>query len=796
MIAAMAIAVRHRHQTRARTRAAGVTLLAAIASLLGASAAGAQLQPGSQAETAPGELLVQFDSGTGGSARADVRDAAGTSVDHALREPGLQLLRVDRGTSVQEAIQRLEASSRVRFAQPNFVYHATAVGPDPDLGQQWELPTIGVPQAWTVTHGSPSVTVAVVDSGIADDHPDLHDNVDTSRGRDFFDDSTGFDPVGDPRDLNGHGSHVAGTIAAEGNNGIGVAGMTWNSTLVSVRVLDGHGAGASDELAEGLDYAGDIGAKVANVSISGSGSDPAVAAAIRSHPNTLYVAAAGNDSSDNDATPQSPCNVDALNLICVAATTQADRLAAFSNYGRASVDLGAPGEQILSTEPARTVLAGKSWAFDAALTGWDLEGWASTTAKFKSPGYSATDSPLGDYPLNSTTRMTTHDPLDFTGRRGCAAGYQLNLDTERALPGAPAGDRGDLLRVMTNNHGGSVYWEQDTWLGSTGGMFKPLRTFLDSDGRQVKLRYQLLGNSDAAVGDGAYVDDVSVGCFSGAGVGDYVKLDGTSMAAPHVTGVAALIWAARPNASVASVRCDILGTGAALGDLASTTVTGRRLDAAAAVSGARSAVPPAETGEVDGVSSTGATLLGVADPCATASTYQIEIGTTTAYGGLVPSAPAALGAGSGPVSVSQPVGGLAPSTTYHYRLVTIRDGVSLPGADRTFTTAPAPAPANPVTPSIPRVLTLRDVKVSCKRSGSGRRRTVACTLRQAAAVHRLSARLTLRGRLYARASGKPPQTGRLKLKPVRRLRGGRYRLTLTLRDAKGAKRTKTLTVKV
>ncbi len=99
-------------------------------------------------------------------------------------------------------------------------------------------------------------------------------------------------------------------------------------------------------------------------------------------------------------------------------------------------------------------------------------------------------------------------------------------------------------------------------------------------------------------------------------------------------------------------------------------------------------------------------------------------------------------------------------------------------------------------PGQPKPLTLKDVTVSCKRTGSGRKRTVRCTLRRATAVRRVSARLTRSSRLYARASGKLPRTGRVTLKLVRRLARGRYRLTLTLRDSKGAKRTKRLTVKV
>ena len=149
--------------------------------------------------------------------------------------------------SVENAIAELESNPAVAYAEPNWIYHADAVPNDPSYLQDYGLAKIQAPQAWDVTTGSAAVTVAVVDTGIATDHPDLSGNV--VPGYDFVQDDT------DPRDFNGHGTHVAGTIGAKGNNGIGVAGVNWNVQLMPVRVLDGDGSGSSSDITNGFLYA-------------------------------------------------------------------------------------------------------------------------------------------------------------------------------------------------------------------------------------------------------------------------------------------------------------------------------------------------------------------------------------------------------------------------------------------------------------------------------------------------------------------------------------------------------------
>ena len=151
-----------------------------------------------------------------------------------------------------------------------------------------------------------------------------------------------------PYDDNGHGTHVSGTIDARGDDGAGVAGVTWSSSLLPLKALNSAGSGSDWQIAQAMSYAADRGARVVNMSLGGSGWSQAIADAITSHPGTLYVVAAGNSGANVDTSSFFPCNVRAPNEICVAATDSADALASFSNYGATSVDLAAPGVNVLA----------------------------------------------------------------------------------------------------------------------------------------------------------------------------------------------------------------------------------------------------------------------------------------------------------------------------------------------------------------------------------------------------------------------------------------------------------------
>ena len=227
---------------------------------------------------------------------------------------------------------------------------------------------IDAPEAWDISTGSVSVVIAVVDSGVDYTHPDLDANIwvntgETSctdgidnDGNGYIDDCRGWDFVNNdnnPMDDNDHGTHVSGTIAAEGNNGIGVTGVNWTAKIMPLKFLNKKGSGTTADAIEAILYANANGAHVINNSWGGGAFSQALKDAIDASP-AVVVCAAGNDGVDNDATPHYPSSYTSVNLLSVAATDDTDILATFSNYGVTSVDLGAPGVSIYSTIPKGT----------------------------------------------------------------------------------------------------------------------------------------------------------------------------------------------------------------------------------------------------------------------------------------------------------------------------------------------------------------------------------------------------------------------------------------------------------
>ncbi len=319
-----------------------------------------------------GELIVRFEPGLGQAARRRILSRHEAAPKHRLRAPGLELVRLDEASLTAVAAE-LEREPGVLDAQPNYLYRVSATPDDVLFDELWGLHAandadMDLPEAWDVTTGSASVTVAVIDTGVTYTHPDLAGNIwsnsgETADGLDndangHADDVRGWDFVEDdamPDDPHGHGTHVAGTVGAEGNNGVGVTGVNWDVGVMPLRAGDVNGLFTDQTIADAVSYACSEGADIVNGSFAGPGYSLVIASAISSCPGTLFVFAAGNGGGDGvgdniDASPPTyPCAFPHANVVCVAASTEADDIASFSNYGPVSVDVAAPGTAILST---------------------------------------------------------------------------------------------------------------------------------------------------------------------------------------------------------------------------------------------------------------------------------------------------------------------------------------------------------------------------------------------------------------------------------------------------------------
>jgi len=372
----------------------------------------------------PGEILVRFrpSSQAKGPGRQVVIAKTGRQIPLTVKavSPAFEIvegLRVAQVNPVDtsNAIEALRARPDVMYAEPNFIRRASVLPNDPRFPEMWGLKNTGqsstaggnpgtpgndirAEQAWSITTGSRSVVVGVIDTGIDINHEDLKDNiwVNTAEvagngidddGNGFVDDINGWDfahndatvfdysePSYPPSqsytgDLDDHGTHVAGTIGATGNNGIGVVGVNWQVSLMSLKFLTEEGSGTSADLLKAFAYAkamrqlwessgGTKGAniRILNNSYGGGGFSQAELDAIRAlgDAGILFVVAAGNEDTFNDLFPTYPTNYISPNLISVAASRGGGTKASFSNWGEATVNVTAPGEHILSTTPKNT----------------------------------------------------------------------------------------------------------------------------------------------------------------------------------------------------------------------------------------------------------------------------------------------------------------------------------------------------------------------------------------------------------------------------------------------------------
>jgi len=347
------------------------------------------------AEAAPavsGQLLVGFEKRISKDRQERILAAADGRIAQrfsAIRDGRLVVVRPRSGRKTGPLRSRLRDTAGVAYAEPDFIQQASQektpddpfYAADYGLVDQPDDHDIDAPAAWSTRTGCGKI--AILDTGIDTDHPDLKKNLFKSSDKPnnnkdddkngYVDDTYGFDTIagkGSGEDDNGHGTHVAGIVAAHGNNSEGIAGVCWSANLIAVRFMNSRGKGSTSDAIAGIEYAVKRGAKIINGSFGSSSKSSALKDAVdyaKDH-NTLLVVAAGNDGENIDKHPTYPASYGSKNILAVAATTSDDVLASFSNFGAEDVDVAAPGDSILSTYlgGGYKVLSGTSMASPVA----------------------------------------------------------------------------------------------------------------------------------------------------------------------------------------------------------------------------------------------------------------------------------------------------------------------------------------------------------------------------------------------------------------------------------------------
>ena len=584
---------------------------------------GSSVEP---AQYVPGEVIVKFlDS----ASKATVAAAGGQMIKSlAGGEERVQHVKLNKGETVEAALERYRHSPAIEYAEPNYIHQLAAIPNDAKFTSLWGLHNTGqtvngtvgtadvdidAPEAWDITTGSSNVIIAVIDSGIAYDHPDLaanmwrnpgeipNDGIDNDNNG-FVDDVFGYDfrsgdsePM-DPIDLTvgttggnpGHGTHVAGTIGAVGNNSSGVTGVMHTVKLMALKAGGVDSGLPSSAIVEAINYAVRKGARAINASFTRQGACSRAeydALSAANAAGVMVLAAAGNAGSNNDVNPIFPagysvttsCGAALPNIISVAAITQAGVRAGFSNFGATSVQIAAPGVNTNSTKPTSNTTNLLLHNFDSNPTGlgYTFSGtnnsWGFTNTLSSSPSTSMTDSPAGNY-LDSTFSAATGPTFSTAGQRGCRLESRLRLATQNDADGIQTDVSGD---------GGANWSTESGFTGSTNDTFLRF-TMAELPDRKpnVQYRFEFVSNS-SVVDDGVYLDDVRAYCVSGtpSATNDYQFLTGTSMATPHVTGVVGLLLSINPTLTVAQIRNAILNTGEASPLLNGVVSSGRRLNA-------------------------------------------------------------------------------------------------------------------------------------------------------------------------------------------------------------------------
>jgi subtilisin family serine protease len=600
----------------------------------------------SQGERAPdsqnfveGEILVVFKQG--------VKIAAVNAIAHSFSmnilrtypaiaqvqgKETVHLKSSDRSTV--QMIREMEKLPEVESVSPNFKRQICDTVPNDsqftdlwglhNTGQNGGTPDVDIdaPEAWDMTTGSSTVIVAVIDTGIEYHHPDLMANLWQNPGETpgngidddgngVIDDVYGMNAItmtGDPLDDHGHGTHCAGTIGAEGNNGTGVAGVNWSVKIIGVKFIDGStGWGSDADAITSINYVIDLkinrGQNIVatNNSWGGPGYNAALESAVAASGTAgmVFCAAAGNDGTDNDAIPHYPCSYTCSNIISVTSVDHdGDQ---HHNYGATSVDIGAPGIGILSTYLGIYMAQPGDIFYDDMESGtskWThggiLDSWGITNAGAgglesywwdMSYGNFWSDSPGTGYVHNVNNDLENSSDIDLSSYSGqtvyltWSGGFQFDWFYTN-----------DTAKVEISNDGGITWatlWDLTSFFYGWG--YYQIHQFyvIPEAYKTANFRFRFHITSDDTDhtyygyrNKGIIIDYVGIGTDL---TYTYVAWNGTSMATPHVTGVIALAASLYPSETVAQRKARILNSAAPMTSLSGKCVTGGMVNAYSAL---------------------------------------------------------------------------------------------------------------------------------------------------------------------------------------------------------------------
>jgi len=562
-----------------------------------------------------------------------------------LRKNNISVFKIKDNKTVEQKIAELKNDPNIESVQPNFQYYPAVITTNDTYKDiLWGLDNTGqlvngvsgtdnvdidAPEAWVINEGTNSAAiVAIIDDGVAYNHPDLASNM-WNGSSCVGEDKNGISLTGgcnhgyDYQDndkiplptYGSHGTHIAGIIAAIKNNNKGIIGVAPQAKIMALK-MDGTTA----EVVKAINFAQQNGSMIINFSWIGTNNDPVLKDAIGGFPG-LFIAAAGNCSDintylDNGCTSLNqtlyPASFDLSNIISVAAIHQDNGLASFSNFSATSVDVGAPGTNIYSTI-ANSVSINENFNGVTAPnvpSGWVKDGSNNKWATYDFSGDKVLYGQVPSFPYDNNADTTITSPIVNLGSNtsGATLSFYAQCNTEYRTDGWY-----DYMQLEYSIDGTNFFpakdpffpaedfkWDEPTLeyysgdfsgdqTGSSWYYYEDLSIPSQYLSSNFKLRFHWITDSLVNNYDGCLVDDIKIIKYSNGTDEKYGYNDGTSMAAPHVAGLAALIQGYNPNLTSVQVKNIILNTGDSVPALSGKTVTGKRVNAYKALQAANPA---------------------------------------------------------------------------------------------------------------------------------------------------------------------------------------------------------------